>query len=213
MPFLIYAFTFWIHFTLLSNYSAAAAGHSIEFQQSLSGGESKATYRDVYLGSMVRLRQIRSEGGLLHSHPHNYPGGSKQQQITSYPHRDGNNMWLVRRALVEGVSYGAGDRPEEEEMVRLRHGDEIRLEHQQTGRFLHSHGIDPPLSSREHHNEVSGYGHHKSRFSDRNDNWIIEIVDSNGDPIEVAEGIEPPMIEAINTRFRLIHSLRGWDKG
>ena len=33
---------------------------------------------DVALGSKVAIRHVNTQGGYLHSHPHNYPGGSKR---------------------------------------------------------------------------------------------------------------------------------------
>jgi hypothetical protein len=36
------------------------------------------TYADVAIGSKVTLRHWNTQGGYLHSHPHNYPTGSKR---------------------------------------------------------------------------------------------------------------------------------------
>jgi dolichyl-phosphate-mannose-protein mannosyltransferase len=60
---------------------------SPEFQSTLSGSEIVETWADVGYGSRVMFRHEGSEGGYLHSHPHFYPSGSKQQQITCYPHK------------------------------------------------------------------------------------------------------------------------------
>jgi dolichyl-phosphate-mannose--protein O-mannosyl transferase len=51
------------------------------------------------MGSTVTIRHVNTQGGYLHSHPHNYPGGSKQQQITLYPHIDANNEWRIMPLL------------------------------------------------------------------------------------------------------------------
>jgi dolichyl-phosphate-mannose--protein O-mannosyl transferase len=37
--------------------------------------------------------------GYLHSHPHMYPTGSKQQQITLYPHKDENNVFVLELGI------------------------------------------------------------------------------------------------------------------
>ena len=34
---------------------------------------------DVALGSRVTIRHYNTQGGYLHSHPHNYPAGSKRK--------------------------------------------------------------------------------------------------------------------------------------
>lgn len=210
VPFAIYAATFWIHFALLKNYSPAAAGMSIEFQQTLQGGQIDSTMKNVFFGSHIRIRQYRPEGGFLHSHAHVYPAGSKQQQVTGYHHRDQNNMWIVRRAFVVNKTYVEEMPDEESELMPLMHGNELRLEHVPTGRFLHSHQVEPPISNKEKQHEVSCYGHHASKFSDLNDNWRIEIVDSKGDsitedPDDEAELERKKPIFAIGTKFRLVH--------
>lgn len=34
---------------------------------------------DVAIGSEVSIRHVNTQGGYLHSHPHNYPGGSNRK--------------------------------------------------------------------------------------------------------------------------------------
>ena len=214
LPLLVYAGSFWIHFYLLRTASAAAASMSVEFQQTLSGGELPATMRQVFFGSTVRIRQHRSEGPYLHSHIHLYPAGSKQQQVTGYHHRDANNLWTIRRAYAINITYSDADGPgEEADLLPLRHGDTVRLQHVATGRFLHSHPVDAPVSHKEHHWEISGYGHHPSNFSDTNDNWTVQIVDKLGDSVTGSDGEDPaagkPFVEAIGVRFKLVHANLG----
>jgi dolichyl-phosphate-mannose-protein mannosyltransferase len=219
VPLTIYAATFWVHFALLRDFSPAASSLSIEFQQTLRGGELSPTMANVYFGSQIRIRQYRPEGAFLHSHASVYPAGSKQQQVTGYHHRDQNNLWIVRRAFNINRTYVEEETDEQEELVQLRHLDELRFEHASTGRFLHSHVVDPPISNKEKQKEVSCYGHNPSKFSDYNDNWRIEIVNSAGDSIteddedaDMNDGNEKkkkPVILAIGTKFRLVHRLIG----
>jgi dolichyl-phosphate-mannose--protein O-mannosyl transferase len=219
VPLAIYAATFWIHFALLRDFSPAASSMSIEFQQTLRGGELPSTIANVYFGSQIRIRQYKPDGPFLHSHASVYPEGSKQQQVTGYHHRDVNNLWIIRRAYNVNKTYVVEETDEQQELVQLRHLDEIRLQHVSTGRFLHSHNVDPPVSNKEKQKEVSCYGHDASKFSDYNDNWRIEIVDSKGDSIteddedaDMNEGEEikkKPFIFAIGTKFRLTHRLVG----
>lgn len=219
VPVLIYALTFWAHFELLRDYSPAANSMSIEFQQSLRGGQLPPTLAHVYYGSQIRIRQYRPEGPFIHSHAHTYPDGSKQQHVTGYHHRDQNNLWIIRRAYDVNKTYVEEETDERDELVPLRHLDELRFEHVSTGRFLHSHNVDPPVSNKEKQKEVSCYGHHPSNFSDYNDNWRIEIVKGNGDSIteqdEDPDMNDPdelnrkPQILAAGTKFRLVHRLLG----
>lgn len=221
VPVAIYVTLFQIHFALLTKHNIGAATMSLEFQQTLQGGELPPTMESTFYGSQVRLRQYLEEGPFLHSHIHQYPTGSKQQQVTGYHHRDDNNLWIIRRPLVTNVTYTDADGPNEQtELVPLRHGDLLRLEHFTTHRFLHSHPVAPPLSNKEKQNEVSGYAHHPSKFSDLNDNWVIEIVDENGNSItkdeeeELEQGVEGlplerrPPIMALVTKFRLRHKFQ-----
>lgn len=182
-PFLVYAFSFWIHFALLTKSSTSAASMSIEFQQTLIGGELPSTMKPLYYGSVVRIRQSRSEGPFLHSHTHLYPAGSKQQQVTGYHHRDQNNIWMVDRPFVVNVTFTDLD-PQDLPLEQVKSGDLIRLRHVVTGRFLHSHPVAPPISTKEHQNEVSCYGHFPSKFGDSNDNWKIDALGlKTGTPI------------------------------
>ncbi|KAF8759711.1 MIR domain [Rhizoctonia solani] len=115
------------------------------------------TFADVALGSAVTLRHVNTQGGYLHSHLHTYPGGSKQQQITLYPHIDGNNDWRI----LNGTFDGATDFDWTTEPIsQIRNGQTIRLEHIATQKRLHSHDVRPP--------------------GDANDNWIVEIEEGAG---------------------------------
>jgi dolichyl-phosphate-mannose-protein mannosyltransferase len=214
LPIAIYAATFWVHFALLSFYSPSAASMSLEFQQTLIGGQLPPTMAPIFYGSTIRLRQYRGNGAYLHSHNHVYPTGSKQQQVTGYHHRDQNNLWVVRRPFVVNKTYIEEEATEESELQILRHNDPIRLNHVVTNRFLHGHNVEPPVSNKEKQHEVSCYGHHNSNFSDTNDNWRIEIVDDYGQSItkdvdDEQEEKEKPKykvpIMAIGTKFRLVH--------
>lgn len=149
----------------------------------------------------MTIRQYRNEGGYLHSHSHLYPEGSKQQQVTTYHHRDDNNNFLIRRPFVVNETYKVKTEDETKTLNRLKHGDIIRLEHIITGRFLHSHPVQPPIADKDHNYEVSGYGMHSNMFSDLNDNWRIEIVNENGDPV----GRPNQPINAVTDKIRLVH--------
>lgn len=129
-------------------------------------------------------------GGLLHSHPSSYPDGSKQQQITGYTYRDSNNNWEIRhpRDANNMIPETNG------EIQYVRDGDVIRLYHQLTGRNLHSHPINAPISTK--HWEVSAYG--TEEFGDVQDNWKVEIVKD-------ISGIDSNTVKALTSRFRLRH--------
>ncbi|KAJ1920771.1 hypothetical protein IWQ60_006926 [Tieghemiomyces parasiticus] len=201
IPLTVYVVVFQIHFAVLSRTGEGAGFLSPEFQATLRGGPQSETYRDVYYGSKVHIRHDATNKGWLHSHPHNYPDGSKQQQITLYPHRDDNNVWLIVRTLEQErlIANSTEPRPA---LDPIRNGDSIRLLHVGTDRRLHSHDVRGPLSKADYQNEVSGYGW-KGFEGDANDNWRVEIVENDTSGFNTSG-----QLTAINTRFRLIHPLQ-----
>lgn len=72
---------FQIHFHSLPNSGEGDGFMSPEFQQTLDGHTSIDTPIDIAFGSKVFIRHVATRGGYLHSHPHNYPSGSKREYI------------------------------------------------------------------------------------------------------------------------------------
>jgi dolichyl-phosphate-mannose-protein mannosyltransferase len=211
LPAAIYISTFWVHFKLLPNHSLSVNSFTLQFQQNFAETRIPATNGPVYYGSTISLRQDRRDNpGYLHSHDTMYPTGSKQQQVTIYHHKDANNLFVIKRPYVVNVTYSDNDLNdplEEEDFVNLRHGDSVRLMHLLTGRFLHSHNEQAPLSTKkEHHAEVSCYGHDPSHFSDLNDNWLVLIVDKSGKPLpQPPNRQDSPFINALVDRLIFMH--------
>ena len=110
--------------------------------------------REVAYGAHITIKSQRTGGGYLHSHWHLYPSGvgAKQQQITTYAHKDENNVWAIKKFDQEAP--GLYDKSSPIELVR--NGDMIRLEHIITKRNLHAHRIAAPITKK--HWQVTGYG-------------------------------------------------------
>jgi dolichyl-phosphate-mannose--protein O-mannosyl transferase len=120
-----------------------------------------------HFGRTVRVRHVNT-GHVLHSHAINYRGGSGQQEVTCFAHRDGNDFFIVEHL------------PSQPRGGRVPDGSQIRLRHEATGRYLHSHGgIGSPCTGQQ---EVTCYG-----GNDSNDYWGLEVADGG------------------NKYFRLIH--------
>ena len=215
LPAVVYVSTFWVHFKLLSNHSPTVNSFTLQFQQNFAESKIPATNGPVYYGSTISLRQDRRDNpGYLHSHEAFYPTGSKQQQVTIYHHKDANNLFVIKRPFVVNVTYSQddlNDPMEEEDLVNLRHGDTVRLMHLLTGRFLHSHHEPAPLSTKkENHAEVTCYGHDSSHFSDLNDNWIVQLVGKNGEPMpQPPNRLDSPKINALKDRLIFVHPHAG----
>ncbi|KAJ1674361.1 Protein O-mannosyltransferase 2, partial [Spiromyces aspiralis] len=195
VPLAIYMLCFKIHFALLYKSGSGDSQMSSAFQARLEGSGLGDQPLDVAYGSVVTIRSAKSGVGLLHSHPHAYPEGSKQQQVTGYGHKDGNNDWVVHRAHSEGAgNYLAGP------VELVKDGDIVRLVHQTTGCNLHSHNVKAPLTATSL--EVSGYGNY-TMYPDPNDHWKTELVSNN------AKANPGAHLRAITTTFRLRHVSTG----
>ncbi|KAG8902400.1 hypothetical protein FRB99_004525 [Tulasnella sp. 403] len=200
LPIMVYMAVFEIHFLVLQNSGDGDGFMSPEFQHTLKGKGMQDTWADVALGSEVTLRHVNTQGGYLHSHDHTYPTGSKQQQITLYPHRDSNNNWRIIHAQKEGDP----DRDYATEPITyVTPGMVVRFEHVSTSKRLHSHDMRPPVSEVDFQNEVSGYGF-PGFIGDANDNWIVEIEHGSN-----RDKHSHKRVRTIRTVFRLRHALQG----
>ncbi|KAG6331057.1 hypothetical protein ID866_8031 [Astraeus odoratus] len=199
VPILFYMTMFEIHFMILGSSGDGDAFMSSEFRQTLGRGMPN-TYADVAIGSEVTIRHVNTQGGYLHSHPHNYPGGSGQQQVTLYPHRDENNIWLVLNATKDDYpQYDYVHQPIE----YIKDGSRIKLRHIVTDKALHTHDVRPPVSDVDFQNEVSAYG--MTGFSgDLNDDWIVEIEKGDSSDRESSK-----RVRSLRTYFKLRHLMTG----
>lgn len=193
IPVVLYLFMFSIHFELLGNDGDGSAFMSSAFRAGLNGSTvPRVTDAQVGYGSVVSIRHVNTKGGYLHSHAHFYEGGSKQQQITLYPHLDNNNNWLIEPYNESIPNH----------FVPITDGTKIRLKHINTHRRLHSHDEKPPVSERDWQKEVSCYGY-EGFGGDANDDWVVEVV-KHKTPANAQNEVK-----AMQTIFRLKHAMSG----
>ena len=196
LPTAIYVGCFWINFKLLTKMGPGGSSMSLPFQQSLNGDHIlPPTNSPVGYGSIVTIRHLIQKS-FLHSHPHLYPDGSQQQQVTLYPFFDANNEWIIlprhpdpfrkNDAWSTWPGNPGASHNSDSSFVPLRDGDRIRVVHHLTRRNLHSHRVSPPLSNKDHHWEVSCYGlvGDVNSFGDTNDDWIVRITDRWGNELQ-----------------------------
>lgn len=189
LPLLVFLLCFKLHFDLLSNSGTGDANMPSMFQANLRGSEVGTGPRDIAIGSsVVSIKNQALNGALLHSHIQTYPGGSNQQQITCYAHKDSNNYWIFDR--MRGLPSWNNETDLDNEFIR--DGDTIRLVHVNTGKNLHTHPIFAPIFGNAW--EVSGYGNNE--VGDNKDNWIIEIVNQPGEE-------EKSVLHTLSTSFRI----------
>ncbi|XP_025105908.1 protein O-mannosyl-transferase 2-like isoform X2 [Pomacea canaliculata] len=187
VPFICYLLFFHIHFKVLNHSGSGDGFFSSAFQSQLIGNKlyNVSMPENVAFGSIITLKQRRIGGAYLHSHPHLYPEDHppRQQQVTTYSHKDDNNLWKVKPADQDVDSS--------ETVTLLKSGDLVRLEHVMTQRNLHSHREPAPLSKR--HYQVSGYG--VKGTGDANDIWLVEVA-----------GATPgSLVQTVRSRIRFVH--------
>lgn len=172
VPATVFMISFKIHFELLWHSGPGDANMNSLFQANLVGSNVGLGPRDVALGSsVITLKNQGLSGGLLHSHVQTFPEGSGQQQVTTYSHKDSNNNWILQRARWDPI-YDAENDPIE----YVYDGMAVRLMHPSTGRNLHSHEIQAPVTRSQY--EVACYGN--LTIGDEKDNWIVEVAHSQG---------------------------------
>ncbi|KAI5295292.1 hypothetical protein KEM52_001811 [Ascosphaera acerosa] len=208
IPISIYMGMFAIHFICLANPGEGDGFMSSEFQATLNSKRMLDTPADVVLGSRVTIRHVNTQGGYLHSHADMYPEGSKQQQITLYPHKDENNIWVLENQTqpldAEGNPIPGPRAWDTGNLTYIEDGAIIRLYHPPTHKRLHSHDDHrPPVSEADWQNEVSGYGY-EGFEGDANDLFRVQIAKSWSQGEEAKSRLRP-----IHTKFKLVHILTG----
>ena len=197
---------FAIHFKCLVNSGDGDGFMSAPFQSTLKSKSIPDVPADVSFGSRVALRHFNTRGGYLHSHPHLYPTGSKQQQITLYPHKDENNVFIIQNQSQPLGPDGEVKGPYAWDNLTpspVEDGALVRLYHKVSHRRVHSHDHRPPVSDVDWQNEVSAYGF-EGFDGDANDLFRVEIVKSYSDGEEAKN-----RLRTIQTKFRLIHIMTG----
>lgn len=189
VPLFVFLLCFRIHFDLLYRTGPGDANMSSLFQANLVGSDVGIGPREVTVGhSVVTIKNQGLGGGLLHTHIQTFPYGSKQQQVTTYSHKDSNNNWIFERARGLPVYDNSANL----DIEYVLDGMVVRLVHPNTGRNLHTHPIGAPLLQLE--NEVAGYGN--LTIGDEKDNWRVEIMEQNGNEDKLR-------MHPLTTSFRL----------
>ncbi|KAF2653569.1 glycosyltransferase family 39 protein [Lophiostoma macrostomum CBS 122681] len=209
IPVSFYIAMFGIHFICLVNPGDGDGFMSSEFQATLNSKGMQDVAADVAYGSRISLRHHNTQGGYLHSHAHMYPTGSKQQQITLYPHKDENNIWLLENQTLPEVLDPNSPKPEGPKAwdshgpVWIEDGAVIKLYHVTTDRRLHSHDVRAPVTEADWQNEVSAYGY-EGFEGDANDLFRVEIIKSMSDGADAKK-----RLRTIQTKFKLVHLMTG----
>lgn len=206
IPISFYMAMFAVHFVCLVNPGEGDGFMSSEFQSTLNHKGMDDVPADVVYGSRIALRHHNTQGGYLHSHLHMYPEGSKQQQITLYPHKDENNVWLLENQTQPEGLDGPIVGPQAWDALQpefIYDRSVIKLYHVITDRRLHTHDVRPPVTDAEWQNEVSAYGY-KDFEGDANDMFRVEIIKDMSDGEASKE-----RLRTIQSKFKLVHVMTG----
>lgn len=209
VPLGFYLAMFAIHFTCLVNPGDGDGFMSSEFQATLNSKGMQDAPADVAFGARVSIRHHNTQGGYLHSHLHMYPTGSKQQQITLYPHKDENNLFIMENQTQPLGPNGAEiEGPAAWDNLTfntnyIEDGSIIRLYHPLTHRRIHSHDERPPVTEADWQFEVSAYGY-EGFAGDANDLFKVEIIPSLSE-----SPIAKKRLRTIQTKFKLVHVMTG----
>lgn len=189
IPFCVFLLSFKVHFDLLYKTGTGDANMLSLFQANLAGSDVGGGPRDVTIGhSFVTLKNQGLTGGLLHSHVQTFPEGSKQQQVTTYLHKDSNNNWIFQHAR-GSAPY---DTEASKEIEYVVDGMLVRIMHPLTGRNLHTHDVPAPVYGSEL--EVACYGN--MTIGDAKDNWVVEFMELPGTE-------DKTQLHPLTTSFRL----------
>ncbi|KAJ8925580.1 hypothetical protein NQ315_009420 [Exocentrus adspersus] len=188
LPIILYIAFFYIHLKVLNRSGNGDGFYSSAFQSQLIGNSlhNASMPHQVAYGSIITLKNHRTGGGYLHSHYHLYPEGigARQQQITTYTHKDDNNKWLIKKY----------NREPQDDIEIVRSGDLIRLEHIATRRNLHSHKEQAPITKK--HYQVTGYG--ENGTGDANDVWRVTVLGAK----------DGTHVTAVSSRLKFVHYLQ-----
>ncbi|KAK5131267.1 hypothetical protein LTR08_001172 [Meristemomyces frigidus] len=212
IPVTFYMAMFAIHFLCLVNPGDGDGFMSSEFQSTLNSKGMADVPADVAYGSRVSFRHHNTQGGYLHSHSHMYPTGSKQQQITLYPHKDENNVFLLENQTqpinwsLDPTGNTSIPGPMAWDTLQaefIQDGAILKLYHITTDRRVHSHDVRAPVTEADWQNEVSAYGY-EGFEGDANDLFRVEIVKSMSDGAAAKS-----RLRTIQTKFKLVHVMTG----
>ena len=140
----IYVATFKVHFMVLNHTGPDDGTLSTLLQGSLIGNDLQSGPRSVAFGSLVTIRSQGLSPNLIHSHPHNYPQGSQEQQVTTYGFKDDNNEFLFEFGVDAGLrnqhatlenenSTRNGGNDDDYYHVIIHDGDTVRINHKTQG--------------------------------------------------------------------------------
>lgn len=209
IPVSIYIASFKVHFAVLNHSGPGDGSISTLLQASLIGSDLQIGPRTVVFGSLVTFRSQGLSPNLLHSHDHTYPGGSQEQQVTTYGFKDDNNEFLIEFDVLSGLKdrYATleNENGEDYYLIPVQHGETIRINHKKTGCYLRANSIPAPITPSNF--EVSCCGEVES--NDYADEWVIEIQSQELSPSEKFQSEDSNTVHPISTNIRLKHKQLG----
>ncbi|KAG2733816.1 hypothetical protein G9P44_003341 [Scheffersomyces stipitis] len=196
VPVTIYLSVFYLHFLSLPFNGSGSGAMSPIFKSTLLDSDFLTNEPvEVSYGSTVTIKHNNLEE-YLHSHDHNYPRGSQEQQVSLYGFSpDENNEWIIE------TKNKAREGQLQKNFKAVLDGDTIRLFHKQTGKYLHVNDIRPPISEHDYSNEVSCSGS-RELLGDINYEFKVRIM--NKKP-HSQNNLPMIKLRATESIFQLVH--------
>lgn len=193
VPIVIYMLAFKVHFMVLNHTGPGDGSISTLLQASLIGNNLQFGPRTVADGSIVTIRSQGLSPNLLHSHPHSYPEGSGDQQITTYGFKDENNEFEVE--LASGSKLGEF----------ITQDSSIRIKHVKTGYYLGAQPIAAPITKKYFEVSCSPL----SNVSFTAHDWVLDIQSQEISRSKHFQDENELELHPISTAFRLKHKELG----
>ena len=149
VPIAIYLSIFSLHFRMLTKPTPEIGEFSPRFKVAFEdSGYLTERPAAVVSGSKVTLKHNGLEK-YLHSHDYHYPSGTQEQQVSLYGGNfNSDNEWILVSAK-ENLDESS------QNLKAITHGEEVRLLHKNTGKYLHVLDVRPPLSEHDYAYEIS----------------------------------------------------------
>lgn len=196
IPLTVYCGIFSIHFILLPRSGTGSGFVSPRFKaQFIDSSHIRNTAVDISYGSTISIRHHRLNL-YLHSHRFVYKTGSHEQQVTMYDFDgDGNNEWIIEKS---GTNY---DGKFDSKFKPIKDGDQVKLYHRITKKYLRASDVRPPISEHDYSYEVNCQGN-RTDTQDKDYEWKVKIVDT----APHAENDLPKIkLRATESIFQLVH--------
>lgn len=194
VPITIYLSIFNLHFRMQTEPTPELGEFSPRFKVAFKdSGYLTERPAAVVSGSKVTLKHNNLEK-YLHSHNYHYLSGTQEQQVSLYgANFNSDNEWIL-------VSAKENLEESTQHLKAITQGEEVRLLHKNTGKYLHVLDVRPPLSEYDYTYETSC-----STTDNNDDNSYLFRVRIVRTKVPVDTNLPLIKLRATQTLFQLVN--------